>query len=202
MATCDYCGADVDTPFNCNYCERDYCPDHRLPESHDCPYQATATSPAESEAVSKYSARVHHGDSGVEEPEPLDLSDRTKPKSELGGDDSPAVQTVDQSTKTDASSSQTKHTRTQSAATDEADSSGTSFETARIRASSTSRTAIRFVALCTVLVGMVNLLGPYVGFGRIVLYPPLGLIAVSETGVIALGDVVVIAAGAVTTWFV
>jgi Zn-dependent protease len=30
------CGVDVDMPFRCNYCEHYYCPEHRLPENHDC----------------------------------------------------------------------------------------------------------------------------------------------------------------------
>ena len=33
---CGICGLDVDLPFKCNYCEHYYCPEHRLPESHDC----------------------------------------------------------------------------------------------------------------------------------------------------------------------
>ncbi len=33
---CERCGAEVDLPFKCNYCEHYYCPDHRLPENHDC----------------------------------------------------------------------------------------------------------------------------------------------------------------------
>lgn len=33
---CESCGVDVDLPFRCNYCEHYYCPDHRLPENHDC----------------------------------------------------------------------------------------------------------------------------------------------------------------------
>jgi Zn-dependent protease len=33
---CETCGLDVDLPFRCNYCEHFYCPEHRLPESHDC----------------------------------------------------------------------------------------------------------------------------------------------------------------------
>ena len=32
---CQVCGLDVDLPFKCNYCEHYYCPEHRLPESHD-----------------------------------------------------------------------------------------------------------------------------------------------------------------------
>ena len=33
---CERCGVDVDLPFRCNYCEHYYCPEHRLPENHDC----------------------------------------------------------------------------------------------------------------------------------------------------------------------
>lgn len=33
---CESCGVEVDLPFRCNYCHHYYCPDHRLPESHDC----------------------------------------------------------------------------------------------------------------------------------------------------------------------
>jgi len=34
--SCDYCGGDVEHPFSCNYCERSFCGDHRLPENHNC----------------------------------------------------------------------------------------------------------------------------------------------------------------------
>jgi len=33
---CEKCGLDLELPFKCNYCEHYYCPEHRLPESHDC----------------------------------------------------------------------------------------------------------------------------------------------------------------------
>ena len=33
---CATCGVEVDLPFKCNYCEHFYCPEHRLPENHDC----------------------------------------------------------------------------------------------------------------------------------------------------------------------
>ena len=33
---CEACGVEVDLPFRCNYCEHFYCPEHRLPENHDC----------------------------------------------------------------------------------------------------------------------------------------------------------------------
>ena len=33
---CDYCGKEEALPFVCNYCGGAYCPDHRLPEAHQC----------------------------------------------------------------------------------------------------------------------------------------------------------------------
>ncbi|MDA4118645.1 MAG: site-2 protease family protein [Thaumarchaeota archaeon] len=33
---CDYCGADEDLPFTCNYCGGTFCGEHRLPEAHRC----------------------------------------------------------------------------------------------------------------------------------------------------------------------
>lgn len=33
---CDYCGKDESLPFVCNYCGGAYCPEHRLPEAHQC----------------------------------------------------------------------------------------------------------------------------------------------------------------------
>jgi Zn-dependent protease len=33
---CERCGVEVDLPFQCTYCERYYCPAHRLPENHEC----------------------------------------------------------------------------------------------------------------------------------------------------------------------
>lgn len=37
MATCDVCGAHVDLPYNCRHCGGVHCPEHRLPENHNCP---------------------------------------------------------------------------------------------------------------------------------------------------------------------
>jgi len=36
MATCAQCGAKVVLPYQCKRCGGHFCPDHRLPESHDC----------------------------------------------------------------------------------------------------------------------------------------------------------------------
>lgn len=36
MATCDYCGEEMDLPFHCKFCDGTYCSKHRLPEAHEC----------------------------------------------------------------------------------------------------------------------------------------------------------------------
>ncbi len=36
MDKCYYCGLEIDMPFECNYCNDNFCPEHRLPENHRC----------------------------------------------------------------------------------------------------------------------------------------------------------------------
>ncbi|MBN1165756.1 MAG: hypothetical protein JXA44_01350 [Methanospirillaceae archaeon] len=38
MQKCDYCGKDLSysSAFTCSYCNKTFCPDHRLPFVHDC----------------------------------------------------------------------------------------------------------------------------------------------------------------------
>jgi uncharacterized protein YkwD len=36
MPRCEHCGAEVMLPFTCAYCGKNYCVEHRLPESHQC----------------------------------------------------------------------------------------------------------------------------------------------------------------------
>jgi len=33
---CEKCGVDIDLPFKCSYCGRNFCVEHRLPEGHEC----------------------------------------------------------------------------------------------------------------------------------------------------------------------
>lgn len=40
MRTCNFCGKRVDFPFRCRYCGGEFCADHHLPESHNCPNMA------------------------------------------------------------------------------------------------------------------------------------------------------------------
>jgi len=37
MPQCEHCGREVDLPFECKFCGKYYCLEHRLPESHNCP---------------------------------------------------------------------------------------------------------------------------------------------------------------------
>ncbi|MFQ3295507.1 MAG: membrane associated rhomboid family serine protease [Halobacteriales archaeon] len=37
MAKCDYCGEEVNMPYQCRHCGEQFCAEHRLPENHDCP---------------------------------------------------------------------------------------------------------------------------------------------------------------------
>ncbi len=36
MTRCDYCGNECILPFTCQHCGGKFCPDCRLPPSHDC----------------------------------------------------------------------------------------------------------------------------------------------------------------------
>lgn len=54
MATCDYCGEDVDIPFNCKFCSGTFCSDHRLPEVHDCAGLEEYKKRSEDEVQMKY----------------------------------------------------------------------------------------------------------------------------------------------------
>lgn len=37
MAKCNHCAEETDFPYTCNYCDRQHCSKHRLPEKHNCP---------------------------------------------------------------------------------------------------------------------------------------------------------------------
>jgi polyferredoxin len=36
MTECEVCGKDMFMPFQCNYCKKYFCEEHRLPENHHC----------------------------------------------------------------------------------------------------------------------------------------------------------------------
>lgn len=37
MSKCEFCGAEVEFPFECSYCGKHFCKAHRLLENHNCP---------------------------------------------------------------------------------------------------------------------------------------------------------------------
>jgi len=37
MQKCEYCGKEVELPFECNFCGHYFCIEHKLPENHNCP---------------------------------------------------------------------------------------------------------------------------------------------------------------------
>lgn len=40
MVKCDFCDEEVDyLPFQCRYCGKNFCKNHRLPENHDCSFE-------------------------------------------------------------------------------------------------------------------------------------------------------------------
>lgn len=44
---CQKCGQETFLPFRCPYCDGYFCPDHRLPETHECPKMELARIPKE-----------------------------------------------------------------------------------------------------------------------------------------------------------
>jgi Zn-dependent protease len=44
---CSQCGQEVFLPFRCPYCGEYFCPEHRLPENHNCPRKQLAHTPRE-----------------------------------------------------------------------------------------------------------------------------------------------------------
>lgn len=43
MSKCAFCQKEVIYPFKCSFCGSNFCTEHRLPESHDCPNQPART---------------------------------------------------------------------------------------------------------------------------------------------------------------
>jgi len=52
LTKCAHCDRTVDMPFVCSYCEKPFCADHRLPESHSCTELMFAKRPARAVSIS------------------------------------------------------------------------------------------------------------------------------------------------------
>ena len=35
---CAYCGGKADVVFECPYCKKQFCPEHKKPDAHECEY--------------------------------------------------------------------------------------------------------------------------------------------------------------------
>jgi len=55
MAVCDKCGKEVALPYNCSYCGKNFCGEHRLPENHDC--KGSVVEPLKKELIRRETAR-------------------------------------------------------------------------------------------------------------------------------------------------
>jgi Zn-dependent protease len=60
---CDYCGADEDLPFTCNYCGGTFCAEHRLPEAHACKGDLTRKIVADPGVTRSWDSTVYSGTS-------------------------------------------------------------------------------------------------------------------------------------------
>ncbi len=66
MAECDFCEEEVSMPYTCGYCGGSFCPEHRLPENHDC------DGLDELDEKSREEGRIYRGVSDDLEPEELE----------------------------------------------------------------------------------------------------------------------------------
>ena len=48
MPNCEHCAEAIDgvSAYSCSHCGSTFCPEHRLPEAHDCPFIATISAPS------------------------------------------------------------------------------------------------------------------------------------------------------------
>jgi len=45
MPRCDYCGKEIVFPYKCSDCNRIFCAEHRIAESHECPCLSEVKTP-------------------------------------------------------------------------------------------------------------------------------------------------------------
>lgn len=193
MATCDHCGSAVDHSFTCNHCGSQFCGEHRLPENHECPMHV----PDDWQGGKSTTGTTEQRGSGVEAPEPMDLSDRPTPGSsdiESPSDSSPAVETSDKPT--DPAPSESIHSRSRNWKL--------SLELVGLRLRGTTKNAVRLIGIGLVLLAAYNALlvpvygGPSLAFYRLSATP----IAAGEWTFIFIEDVAAALLGAAVAWFI
>lgn len=67
---CGVCGATNGLQYQCNYCDGEYCPEHRLPEDHDCDGVRFLADPGK-RFESKFSDEIVRTGEKIEPPKPM-----------------------------------------------------------------------------------------------------------------------------------
>jgi len=140
VTTCDFCENEASSHFQCSRCENVHCSDHRLPENHDCPFQSIAKQGATK--TRKHGFKVHNQEgSGVEAPEPLELSSNRSRETE-------STPTVDRPTESETD-------------TTEPDEPPQNIrkEVWTVKATSYARSLVRLTGIFTLLLGAFNMFG-------------------------------------------
>lgn len=97
MGTCAYCGTEDVLTRACEYCGEPHCPEHQLPENHECP--AVNRGDDSGKHFESYHNVIEEGDEGTDEqhPKAMDVPDdgvyRSGDPDEVGSR-SPPVQTT------------------------------------------------------------------------------------------------------------
>ena len=188
MATCDACGETTGLSHTCDYCGGQFCSRHRVPENHDCAEQTISQSFGGAEREIRAE--------GIETPEAMDPASVKKPSSTTKtGDATPDVNpdgSLAERSDDDRDQSQDSGQRWQ----------WPSLTALTIRAKSWIMSVPRLVALAVVLLGAWNLVAaPIVGVELFTDYRQFGVLYGDRQSLpIFLGDVVVIAIGAVGVW--
>jgi hypothetical protein len=71
MTTCTICGTGGELLYTCTYCDDSFCPDHRLPEAHDCDGVEFLAATGK-RFQSKTTGEVVEEGEGIEPPEPIE----------------------------------------------------------------------------------------------------------------------------------
>lgn len=65
MSECTYCGESADMGYTCSYCGQGFCPQHRLPENHECSNLRDATPPTDADLSKENlveAAKLYYGE--------------------------------------------------------------------------------------------------------------------------------------------
>jgi len=188
--SCAHCGEPVEQPFTCSHCDQQYCSDHRLPEEHKCPL--FVPSAADTPTRSEVHAERAQG-SSVKAPESMDLDGQTTAKANRSA---PTTSSPDVSL---------KESSTEPTSESQHDLDGLRLYTrlGSLYAGAAVRTSLRRLGLVAVLVAVYHLFVPIFA-PAVPIWAPwrvFGLWIAGEGTVVYLGDVLLLVAGAVVTWF-